>query len=172
MALTTAQQVRLKIQDPPVIADDVYHGDGRRSAYQMPHRNLSSGSAYVYAGPTAWSATGATFDASGFVTFSGAIPENTAFRARYVHTTFSDDEIGHFTAVGGNVLGAAVEAVEALMFDSLKRARWASPDGMSYDDTQAQNMLLRMHEKLQAERADDAVGQGGVQSWALNQENY
>lgn len=171
MTLTTAQQVRLKVQDPPTLADDAYYGDGMASSFALPHRNVTSGSAFVLGTGGQWSGTGATFNPSGVVVFSGVISASSGFRLNYTHTVFSDDEIGHFTAVGGTVNGAAVEAIEALMFDSLKRARWIAPDGSQYDDTAAQRQLQAMWDRLHAQAADEAISGGGITSWALNQEN-
>lgn len=171
MALTTAQQVRLKIQDAPTLADDTYYGDGMASSFQLPHRNITSASALVLDAQGQWSATGSTFSVSGVVTFADVISANTGFRTIYTHTVFSDDEIGYFTAVGGNVNGAAVEAIEALMFDSLKRARWIAPDGSQYDDTAAQRQLQAMWDRLHANAEDEALTGGSVTSWAMNQEN-
>lgn len=176
MALTTAQQVRLRIQDIPIVANDTYYGDGTATMFLLPHRNIAGGTAYVPVGKTAWSATGATFDPSGYVVFNSIIPANSAWRAQYVYSTFSDEEIGHFITAGGTVDRAALQAVEALMFDSLRRARWMSPDGTQYDDTQAQAMLSRMYEQFRSaiERADaeNAAAGGEMQSWALRQETY
>lgn len=171
MALTTAQQVRLKIQDLPAIVEDTYYGDGTASAFILPHNNLTSGTAMVV-GANGWSATAATFDVSGYVTFSGAISANTAFRVRYVQSVFSEDELGHFTAVGGSVLGAASEALESLMFDGIKRARWRGADGNEYDDTAALNYLTRLYDKIQEQLEQDAINSGGFQGWAENQEYY
>jgi len=172
MTLSTAQQVRLKIQDLPAVANDTYYGDGTATLFLLPHRNLTSGTAYVPIGGTAWTATGAVFDASGYVQFSGILPAGSAFRVQYVHSVFSDEEIGHFTAAGGTVNGAALQAIEALMFDSLKRARWMAPDGTQFDDTQAQGQLLRMYEVLGQQAKEEAIAGGAVESWGMEQENY
>lgn len=171
MTLTTAQQVRLKIYDQPVIADLTYYGDGSAAMFQLPHRNLQSGSAFVPGG-AGWSSTGATFDASGFVSFSGVISANSAWRARYVYSTFSDDEITHWLGVGGSVNGAAIEAVQTLMFDGLRRAAWASPDGSEYDDTKAMTLLNDLYKVLKEETAEAAIGAGSVESWSMEQENW
>jgi len=172
MTLTTAEQVRLRIQDIPAIADATFYGDGSASAFQLEHRNLLSATAYVADTAGVWSATGATFDASGFVTFSGVITAQSAWRARYVHSVFSEADIGHFTAVGGNVPGAALEAVHALMFDGLKRAKWAAPDGTEYDDTRALDHLWRLHSALKDEIEQGEVGDGGFVSWPEGQANW
>lgn len=172
VTLTTAQHVRLRIQDIPTRIDATYAGDGTAASYALPHRNVTSGSAFVPVGNTAWSATGATFDASGFVSFSGSISANSPFRTVYVHSTFSDEEIDQFLSVGGSVNGASQEAVMALMFDGLKRARWAAPDGSSYDDTAALRTLKDLYDTLRMELEDEAISGGGVESWALEQGNY
>jgi len=173
MALTTAQQVRLRIQDQPRVFDDTYYGDGTGSAFNLPQTNLTSASAFIMQSggvpATGWSATGATFDASGFVTFSAVLSADSAFRVRGVHSVFSDDEIGHFTAIGGNINGAALEAVQALMFDGLKRAAWAAPDGSEYDDTRAMGLLNDLYKTLKQEQGDEAIAAGGFNQWALTQ---
>ena len=171
MALTTAEQVRLRIQDKPTIFDSTLAGDGSATIFGLGVTNVVSGMAFV-PGVGGWTATGATIDATGFVAFSGAISANSAFRVRGVHTVFSNDEIGHFTAVGGTVAGAALEAVKALMFDSLKRAKWAAPDGTEYDDTAAQQQLQKLYEQLDEEVNEGAVDAGAYASWSLGQEGW
>lgn len=176
MTLTTAQQVRLRIQDLPAVADLTLYGDGQNSAFGLAqgaasYRNITSGSAFVLAAGI-WSATSATFNTSGYMTFSGVISAQTAFRARFVYSVFSDDEIGHFTAVGGTVAGAALEAVNALRFDALKRASWAAPDGSTYDDTKAIVALEKLYEDLRGEIFEGAVTDGGFASWAEGQNEW
>ena len=171
MTLTNNQSVRLKIQDQPLIADDTYHGDGSAITFGLPHRSLTSGSAFVPDG-AGWTTTGATFDASGFVTFSDAVSANSAFRVRYVHSTFSDDEIDHFLDAGGSVNGAALEAVQTLMFDGLKRSNWRAPDGTEFDDTAAMSLLRDLHDRLKSDLADNAIGGAAIESWSENQEHF
>jgi hypothetical protein len=168
--LTTAQQVRLRIQDLPAVADVTRTFDGSASAFNLEHRNLTSGTAYVPDNNAAWSATGVSFNTSGYVTFSAVGSANSAFRARYVHSVFSDADISHFTAVGGSIPGAAIEAVQALMFDGLKRAKWAAPDGTTYDDTQALDALWKIYSAQKEEIAASETLDGGFESWALGQD--
>lgn len=171
MALTTAQQVRLRIQDAPKVFDTTLFGNGTAVSYPIAYSVVTSATAFVPRGATAWSATGATIE-SGYVTFSDNIAANSAFRVRGVYSVFSDDEIGQFTAAGGNVNGAALEAVQTLMFDSLKRASWSAPDGSRYDDTAAMKLLTDMYDRLKVEQEESAAEGGVISSWALNQENY
>lgn len=172
MTLTTAQHVRLRITDAPAWFDDTRYGDGTATLFTLPYVNITTASAYVPLGGTAWSATGCTVNASGFVEFSGVISANSAFRVRGVRSTFSDDEIGQFTAVGGSVAGAALEAARTLAFDSLKRASWAAPDGTTYDDTKAMDAIYKLIDELKGEIADAEVSSGAFGSWALNQEGW
>lgn len=172
MPLTSAQQVRSKIQDVPTVQDFVRYGDGTAVVYIMPHVNLTTASAYVPLNATAWSATGATFDNSGQLTFANVISANSAFRVHYVQTVFSDDEVDNFLTEGGGVLGAALAACEALMFDAVKRARWMASDGTSYDDTSSQSHLRDMYEKLQEQVALEATTAGSFGSWAINQGDW
>lgn len=170
MSLTTAQWVRLRIQDQPRIADDTYYGDGLADTFQLPHANLTSATAFVQLA-TAWSATGCTFNASGYVQFSGTISASSGFRTRYVHSVFSDEEISHFTAVGGDIVGASLEAVQTLMFDGLKRSKWVAPDSSEYDDTAAMKLLNDLYKTLKEEQLQAAVADGAISSWAETQDD-
>lgn len=171
MALTTAEQVRLRIQDKPTVFDSTFYGDGTATTFALGVTNVVSATAFVgYTG--GWTATGATVDATGFVAFSGVISANSALRVRGVHSVFSDDEIGHFTAVGGSVPGAALEAARTLAFDGLKRAKWAAPDGTTYSDVEALATLYQLIAKLEEEIAGAEVANGGFVEWALGQENW
>jgi hypothetical protein len=173
MTLTTAEQVRGRIQDLPQIVDLTQYGDGQSSAFWVGGgtlRNLTSASAFVPDASGRWSATGASVDPSGFVTFATVLPAHSAYRVRGVYSVFSEAEIGHFTAVGGSVAGAALEAVRWLRFDALRRARWAAPDGSEYDDTAAITALERLQADLQQECAPDDSAGLGFESWALGQD--
>lgn len=171
MTLTTAQQVRLRIQDQPVLYHGLMYGDGMATTFYFAQRNLASGTAYVPAGGTAWAATAATWDPAGTVTFSNTISANSAFRVTFQHSTFSDAEVDHFLTVGGGVAGAALEAVQSLMFDSLKRAKWKAPDGTEFDDTAAMRQLTDLHDRLKAELEDQSDTGAGFASWAEGQGN-
>lgn len=172
MTLTTAQQVRLRVQDQPLIADATYYGDGSASAFTLPQRNITSGSAFV-PGAGGWTATGATFNPTGSVAFATVISANSAFRTRYVYSTFSDEDIDTMiTAGGGSILGASIEAVTTLMFDGLKRASWAAPDNTKYDDTAAMSLLKDLYSALKVEEAEIATVEGGISEWGLNQQNW
>lgn len=173
MTLTTAQLVRGRIQDPPQIVDVIQYGDGQASAFAVGDgtlRNLTSASAFVPDASGRWSATGATFNPSGFVTFATVLSASSAYRVRGVYSVFSDAEIGHFTAVGGGVAGAALEAVRWLRFDALRRARWAAPDGSEYDDTAAIVALERLDADLRREIVQEDDAAPGFESWALGQD--
>lgn len=171
MALTSGQQVRLRIQDLPVVALDTYAGDGQTTAFKLPHNVITSASAYVGSGGT-WNGTGATF-VSGYVAFADPVPASSAFMVKYTYSVFSDDEVEHFLTAGGNVNGAAIEAVQTLMFDGLKRQKWSAPDGTEVDDTAAMKLLTDLYKTLKQEQRDEAiVSGGGFQSWAENQELY
>jgi len=175
MALTTAQQVRLKIQDPWRFGEEDQIANGTASAFKMqqgaPYSNIISASASVYR--AGWSATGGTWDnALGRFEASGVIDQNESVHFNYLWAVFADDEIGHFTAVGVSVNGAALEAVQTLMFDAWKRARWQTPDGTQYDDTRALDNLAKMQSALSAQIVQDVGPAGGFESWAINQGNY
>ena len=119
--LTSAQQVRLGIQDQPMVARDVYSADGVSTGYQIPHLNVTTASAYVQVGGE-WSATGAVF-ASGEVAFADRVSANSAYQLHYTYSVFSDDEIDHMLSAGGNINGARLEAVQTLMFVSQSRSQ-------------------------------------------------
>jgi hypothetical protein len=174
VTLSGISLIRSRIQDNPLLADRTYNGDGTASAFLLPHRNITSGSAFVpiTTPTTGWSATAATFDPSGQVQFSGVISANSAFRLTYVYSVFSDDEIGAFTAAGGGVVGASIEALQTLMFDAAKRSRWGAPNGESFDDTQAMQHLREMYHLLKQEQYEAGIANGDIASWGLNQGDW
>lgn len=174
MSLSTAQKIRLRIQDIPLRADVTLIGDGTAQTRNLPHVNITSASAFVPgAGASSWSATGFSYTLGGEYSFSGVISANSAYRITYTYSTFSDDDIDSFLTDGGNgVPGAALEAVHALMFDAVKRSRWMSSSGESYDDTNAQTHLREMERLIIEELERQAVSSVSVISWGLNQESY
>jgi hypothetical protein len=172
MTLTTAQRLRLKIADNPRYVDETRYGDGTASSFVIPYLNLANPTAFIPgAGASSWSATAATFNASGYVSFSGVISANSAFRYTLEASTFSDTEIQDFLDVGGTVIGAAVEAVGTLLFDATKAASWGAADGSTYSNTTTQQHLRELYKLLQQELEREAVFAGGFSSWSVNQEN-
>lgn len=171
MPLTSAQSVRLKIADTPRLADLTFYGDGYASAFLLPHSNLSSGSAFVQ-GTNTWAATGATFNESGIVSFSGVISANSAFRTTYTYSVFSETEISAFIDEGGSVKGAALAALETLFFDAAKRARWMAADGSQFDDTLSSDNLWKAWSALKEDQYNEAAAIIGINSWTLNQGDY
>lgn len=172
MTLTDNQKLRLKIADAPHYVDETRYGDGTANVFIVPYNNITAGSAYVPIGGTAWSATGATFNTSGYVSFSGVISANSAFRYTLQWSVFSDDEIQNFLDVGGTVIGGAVEAVHALLFDATRAASWSAADGSSYSNTSSQAHLQKLFDILQTELAQEAISGGNFASWSVNQELY
>lgn len=174
MPLTNSQQLRLRINDKLRYGQEVRAGDGLAAAFQLaqgaPFSTVTGASAYVTAGG-AWSATGASFDTGlGLVSFSAALGANAPFRVDYQWSVFSEDEIAQFLSDGGSVAGGALAAIKALMFDSLRRARWSAPDGTSYDDTAALGQLKAMYDQLHEELREEPAG--GIESWTQQQQNY
>lgn len=171
MPLTSAERVRLKIADPPTLGAGAGVGDGTAVTFALPHRNLTSGTAYL-ATTNGWSATGATFDPTGAVTFAARISAGSAFRVTYVYSVFSDAEVDEFLTTGGSIIGASIEAAQSLAFDGVKRASWSAPDGSSYNDTAAQQHIMALLRELHDEQADEAIAGGSSASWSLDQGSY
>jgi hypothetical protein len=174
MTLDITAQVRLRIQDRWRYASEELTGNGYDSTFKLaqgsPFSTITAGSATIRAS-TSYTATGASFDtALGLVSFSGTISANSAFRAAYQWSVFSDEEVTNFIAQGGSVAGASLEAVRALMFDGLRRAKWAAPDGSQYDDTQALNHLKTMYSAFWAEQRE--APEGGLASWSEQQQYF
>lgn len=174
MTLTNSQQLRLRINDKLRYGQEVRGGDGLAATFQLaqgaPFSTVTAASAYLSAAG-GWSATGATFNADlGLVAFQSAISANTAFRVDYQWSVFSEDEITQLLADGVTIAGAALGAVKTLMFDSLRRSRWAAPDGTQYDDTAAMGQLTKMYDQLHEEARESP--EGGIESWSQNQKNY
>lgn len=177
MPLSLSDQVRLRISDRWRFAEEVRHGDGLASQFKLaqgaPFSSVRELSAYHTAGG-GWSAVTASAQDTGLgtITLTGLLQPNSAVRFAYQWAVFSDEEIGQFTAVGGSVPGAALQAVRTLMFDSLRRAKWRAPDGTEYDDTAAMRMLKDMEERLLDEIERDDGPQGGIESWSEQQAYY
>jgi hypothetical protein len=174
MPLDITAQVRSRISDRLRYGEESRGGDGLGSVFKLaqgaPASTLTAASAYVQVA-AGWSATGATFNTDiGTVTFQSAISANSAWRVDYQWSVFSQDEITNFLSVGGSVPAAALEAVRALMFDGLRRARWAAPDGSNYDDTAALAQLQKLYDQIWAELREGPAG--GFQSWTQEQKNY
>ena len=173
--MTLLDQVRLRISDRWRFGEEVRYGDGLAAQFKLaqgaPFSNLSALSAYV---PVAagWSATGSTVDTGlGLVTLAAPVTANSAVRFGYQWAVFSDADLGEFTAAGGaTVAGAALEAVKTLMFDSLRRAKWAAPDGTEYDDTAAMKQLREMYALMKDEARE--APEGGIESWSEQQAYY
>ena|SRR3990167_624923 len=170
MPLTTAQQVRLRISDQPMIADNIYTFDGSGTIFALPHRVITSATAFVTDSNARWTATGAAFSEY-TLSWSATGSANSGYRARYWYSVFNDDEIDHFITAGGNVNGAAIQAVQNLMFDGLKRAAWRASDGSEFDDTKAMGLLKDLYATLKEEQHEDAAAGGSISSWAIEQEN-
>ena len=175
MTTDITAQVRLRIQDRLKYASEEFLGDGYNATFK-----LAQGSPYsVVAVPSAqirlvssWTSTGATFDtALGLMSFSGTISANSACKAVYQWTVFSDDDVTTFIQQGGgSVAGASLEAIRALMFDGIKRARWAAPDGSTYDDTAVLSHLQKMYNVFWKEVRESP--EGGIDSWSEQQQYY
>lgn len=174
MTLTSADLVRQRVQDITQRADYTLYGDGTANSYGLQHTNIQSASAFVGIGspPTAWSATGCTFDATGFVQFSATISANTAFNVRYVYNVWSDDVIGQYITAGGDVIGAALLCAYDLLFDNAKRSRWMGAQGAQYDNMQAGNFVKDMISALKEEQFEAASQGGQFNSWAETQQDY
>lgn len=175
MTLDITAQVRLRISDRWRFAEEVRGGDGTASGWKLgqgaPFASIMSGSAFVSVA-AGWSGTGATFETGlGLVAFANVISANSAWRAAYQWALFSDDEITQFLSDGGSVAGAALQACRTLMFDSLRRSRWAAPGGTQFDDTKAMDQLQKLYDQL-LEEVRDGQSSGGIESWSENQANY
>ena len=172
MPLTTADQLRFKLGDPLALRDTTMYGDGTANTFLLPYRNVQSGSAFVPLNGTAWSATGAAFNPSGVVAFSGVISAQSAFRVTYVDSWFSDEQITAFLNDHGSLNQATLAGIRELIIDASKRARWMSPDLTQFDDTQSIPALYRAYSALMEEEQLQGAATVGFESWADNQGLY
>lgn len=178
MALTTAQIVRSRINDPFRYDAEVFMGDGTASAFKLkqgaPFSTISATATASLATTAGWSATGATIDyAAGRIIFSGVVSANTAIQADYLWSVFSEDEMSYFTATNGDVPSMCLAAVRHLLGNSYKRARWGSPDGSNYDDSQTFQNLIQLRSALVDEiRGEETGPVGDYNSWPEEQQNW
>lgn len=174
MPLDVTAQVRSRISDRLRYGEETQAADGLRTTFKLlqgaPASTITAASAYVTAAG-GWSSTGATFATDvGTVTFATALGASVAWYANYQWSIFSQDEITQFLTDGGSVPAAALQAVKTLMFDGLRRARWAAPDGSTYDDTAAMALLQKLYDDIWAELRE--TPSGGIQSWTQEQKNW
>lgn len=166
--MEVADQLRLLVRDKPWLVDRTITGDGLSNSFLLPERNITTGSAFI-TGTNGWSATGATYNPSGEVLFSSVISAYALVRLRFVASIWSDAEIADFAAEG--LYAGARRAAYELMFDSTKRARWAAPDGSSYDDTAAIRAVEKLIDVLNQQQGEEVVSAGGYAQWSENQPN-
>lgn len=179
MPLTTAQQVRNRINDPIRYDTEVIVADGMNSTFKLrqgaPYSTIVSGTPTAYVSAAGgWSATGGvTFDLDlGLASFSSAPAANLAINTTYQWSVFSDDQMAIFTAQGA-VPNCALLAVKYLLGDYAKRGRWAAPDGSNYDDTMAFKNLIELRSALIDETRGSEVGPLGYSvNWAESQQDY
>jgi len=173
MPLTELDKLRLAVQDTVQSENAIFTGNGLDTRFELAHLNATSGTAYqeiqnnwIPFMDSPLEPNPIVFSTSGYVDLgSRRVSAGSAFRVTYVHSVFTDDELAHFMDAGGSLRGAQIEAIEALMFDSLKRAQWSAPGGTSYNDTAAQAQLVRMHERLLKQTADEAISGGRSIGW-------
>jgi hypothetical protein len=175
MALATAEIIRGRLNDRWRVDSEVQYGDGTASSWKLrqgaPYSNVISATASIIVA-AGWSATGATVDtALGLVTVGTAVSANSAVRFDYQWAVFSEDDVAYFTAQG-SIPKATREGIRWLMGDAWKRARWAAPDGSTYDDTKALDNLRRLYDTLVEEEFDQQGPDGGLESWSVNQGVY
>src|SRR5689334_13204678 len=176
MPLTTAQQVRNRINDPIRYDSETIQADGMNSTFKLrqgsPYSTLVSGTPTAYISAAGgWSATGGvTFDLDlGLVTMPSAPAANLVVNTTYQWSVFSNDQMAIFTAAGA-VPYCALEAVKYLLGDYAKRGRWAAPDGSNYDDTMAFKNLLELRSALIDETRGSETGPIGYSvNWAESQ---
>lgn len=150
MALTTAQLFRRRIADRHLRTAESLTGDGLTSAFQLGGFPIASGTAQSIAGSATVLSpyvTGYSFDYTyGVVTFPSAIPAGSAFgTAVYYFSVFSDEDIDQILSANNNDFDRSeLEVIRILMADNYKRAKWAAPGGLSYDESQTmRNLVLR-----------------------------
>ena len=180
--LNTADQLRLFIGDRPRFAQETYFGDGTASSFQISGFPLVSGctalggfqpTAFVTGNnPSAWSATGATFDYNfGRVTFSAVPSADSAFQVIYSYANFSDQEIDFLTANYPNTKAMRMAMIDTLMADAYKRTRWSDFRGGQFDDSQTMSNLMKMRDAVWKELTVEQGPIGALISWGQSQEN-
>ena|SRR3990167_1504600 len=180
MAISTAQVFRRRIADLHMRAVAVPTGDGLASAFQLAGYPIPSGTAQSEAGSATviapWTAAYSFTWNYGVVVFNSIPSAGSAVgTAVYFHSVFSDEEINQILSRNGNNYEKShLEVIENLMSDAWKRARWAAPGGLEYDDSKALDNLKKMHDilykKLNETLTTDIAG--GPESWAEKQAEW
>lgn len=157
--------MRLRIQDRPRKSLREFEGNASESFYVGP---LAEGLAFETSNiqgftNNAWAdlsaGTGYVHDEGDQYILFNAGPERV--RMFLSTTAFSDPELDHYLGEHFNITTAALEVVQTLMYDGIKRHRWSSPDGVSYDDSMANMQLQRIYDMLKREQMQESAGAGG-----------
>ena len=160
---TDVQRVRLKIRDPLTSISRVYQANGTERI-QLNHDAISYLRVFKNV-DGAWAEQDYALNGN-VVVFASA--QSGEFLMNYLSSAFTDDDLSYFLEVGGSVAGAQVEAVEALLFDAVKRNQWSAGDN-SVDDTSAQKTLLMMYDVFRKQLENDVISGGGIVSWGMRQ---
>ena len=156
-------RLRTTIQDGLVPTVEVRTLEGE-SSVALPYHNIQSLVVEQDISGT-WTKVSPTLMGN-IITFDSA--QDSEFRFAYTYSTFTDMECQVFLDESSTLRGAALLALESLMFDSRKRNQWASQGagmGVSVNDTSAQATLLRLYDALNKREAMDIASDGLVLSW-------
>ena len=180
IATNTAEQLRWRVNDKPRRSVQTLYGDGYSSAFELgalPGGLVSAQgaggqpTAFVQAGTTAWSATGATFTYyPPLVTLSGVVSAGTAVQCVFYHAVFSEADVDYITGNFGDLNGMTLEVLNVLMIDYSKRVAWAG-GGVSYNESTVYANLKSMRDIIFSAMTVEQGPQGGFESWAEEQQN-
>ena len=109
--------------------------------------------------------------ALGLVTFSNPIPKGAPVQFRYTYGIMSDEEIDWITAQTSDLNRMKLYYIDAVAFDYSKRVRWGA-GGTYYDDATTLANILRVRETIWKQLTLELGPEGGVESWAEQQENH
>jgi hypothetical protein len=183
MALSNIQKLRTKLNDPYRTFAETHQADGESRDWDCQHYPIQPGTYTAYLDGVSTVAYTANLD-DGRFTFSAAPANAAQIKIVGRYSTFSDTELGEIMAEHGLTTGATaatwasldaplLACVEMLYADTYKRASWGAAGGQSVNEASLFANVEKWRAMLYAKTHGAETGpQGGISSWAEEQENY
>ena len=174
MPLTNLERLRLNINDNYREFQDSQAGDGSSIHFRLSSYPISANSQQVYlAGTLQTETTHYTLDDdTGKLTFLTAPGDGLTIFARGEASAFSDTELNDIiTQNDDSVLQATLHCLRLLMSNNALRERWRAGD-LESDPRSILENLAELYRFWLEQRAYGAIGEGGVEEWAVSQAEY
>lgn len=174
MALTDLELVRLRANDPERTFQEEFAGDGSTTVFDLSHFQVVAASEQIRVAGTLQTdpANYSLADATGRITFVSAPANGARIVVQGRNVVWSDTELNDIIARRGSARDAVLECLQILMVDAARRIKWSTNQGLGVDESMMARNVQMAYELVKAEQENEAFGSGGLESAAVNQEDY